>query len=275
MAGFAHSARARRRALGVAIVAVPLVVVVLVVLLIPNHTPTNAEPRGDEGPAQLASKTPPVRLETADRRAINVLLDRFMPAALTRHDPATAWALAGPELRSGSTLAGWRAGTSPVPYYPVSEKNFHHWQTIEVGRRSVVFNILVHAVPSAHLGAYVFSGEVVKRDDRWLVNRMYTIAIMNQVTRTTREVGPADFKAPPPTSQTPSEKAVIGHLGIVPVVLIVGLVLLIPLGLALVTLFRARRWKRRVRASGRTELPPLPSGYGSGYSEKKEFASER
>jgi hypothetical protein len=103
---------------------------------------------------------------------------------------------------------------------------------------------------------------------------MYTIAIMNPVTRTTREIGPADFKAPPPTSQTPSGKAVIGHLGIVPVILIVGLVLLIPLGLALVALFRARRWRRMVRAGGRTELPPLPSGYGPGYTEAKEFASE-
>ena len=275
MPGFPESPRARRRALGATIVGVPLVVILLIVLLIPNHTPTAGEPQGDEGPAQLAAVTPPVRLKAADRRAINVFLDRFMPAALARRAPATAWELAGPELRSGSTLAAWRAGTTPVPYYPVRETNFHHWQTIEVSRGSVVFNILVHAVPAAHLGAYVFSGQVVKRNGRWLVNRIYTIAIMNPVTRTTREVGPADFKAPPPTSQTPSGKAVIGHLGIVPVISIVGLVLLIPLGLAILALYRARRWRRMVRTGGRNELPPLPSGYDTEYTQAKEFASER
>lgn len=274
MPGFPQSPRARRRALGAAIVGVPLLAVVLIVLLVPNHTPTNSEPRGDEGPAQLATATPPVHLSRADRRAINVLLDRFMPAALTRRDPTTAWKLAGPELRSGSTLAAWRAGTTPVPYYPVLETSFHHWQTIEVGRRYVVFNILVHAVPSAHLGAYVFSGQAVKRRDRWLVNRLYTIAIMNPVTRTTREIGPADFKAPPPTSQTPSGKPLIGHVGIIPAISVIGLVLLIPLALGIGALFRARRWRRRVRASGRTELPPLPSGYGPGYTETQDFAPE-
>ena len=118
-----------------------------IALLIPNHKPANPEARGAQGSAQLAAAGPKARLLPADRRAINVLLDRFMPAALTRRDPAAAWALAGPELRSGSTLAAWRAGTSPVPYYPVLEKSFHHWQTIEVGPRYVIFNILVHAVP--------------------------------------------------------------------------------------------------------------------------------
>jgi hypothetical protein len=270
MRGFIESPRAKRRARWAIAAGIALAAVLAIALLIPNHKPANPEARGAQGSAQLAAAGPKARLLPADRRAINVLLDRFMPAALTRRDPAAAWALAGPELRSGSTLAAWRAGTSPVPYYPVLEKSFHHWQTIEVGPRYVIFNILLHAVPRSHLGSFVFSGEVVKRGGRWLVNRIYTIAIMNQEPSKTHEVGPADFKAPPPTSQTPSSSPALGNLGIVPVVLIIGLVLLIPLGLGIGAFVRARRWRRMIRASGRTELPPLPTGY----AESQKFASK-
>jgi hypothetical protein len=270
MPGFVQSPRARRRARWAIGGGIALAAVVAIALLVPNHKPANPDARGAEGSAQLATAGPKKHLSPADRHAVNVLLDRFMPAALTGRDPATAWALAGPELRSGSTLAAWRAGTSPIPRYPVLEKTFHHWQTIEVGRRYVIFNILLHAVPSAHLGSFVFSGEVVKRNGRWLVNRIYTIAIMNQEPSKTHEIGPADFKAPPPTSQTPSGSPALGNIGIVPVVSIIGLVLLIPLGLGIGAFVRARRWRRMVRASGRTELPPLPTGY----AESQKFASK-
>ena len=191
------------------------------VVLIPSHQAANPKPTGNEGPAQLAAVTPRLRVSTADRHAIDQLLDRFLPAGLTRRSPATAWALAGPELKAGSTLADWRAGNSPIPYYPVLEKTFHTWRTIDVGPRYVIFNLLVHAQPSSHLGSYVFSGQVVKQGDRWLVNRIYTIAIMNPVTKKTHEIGPADFVAPPPTSQTPNTKRTIG-IGIVPVISILG-----------------------------------------------------
>jgi hypothetical protein len=274
MARFVRSPRARRRLLGAGALGSVLVVVGLVVALVPNYQPKSA-PISD-APAQLAAATPRVHLTAADRRAIDTLLDRFIPAGMERRSPATAWALAGPELKSGSTLAAWRAGTSPVPYYPARETTFHHWQTIDVGPRYVIFNLLVHARPSSHLAPYAFSGQVVKRRGRWLVNRLYTIAIMNPVTRTTREIGPADFAAPAGSSQTPNGKPALGNLGIVPVVSILALILLIPFSLGIVALVRARRWRRLVRASARPGLPPLASRYRAAQDEQQqEIASPR
>jgi hypothetical protein len=58
------------------------------------------------------------------------------------------------------------------------------------------------------------------------------------------------------------------------VVAIFLLVLLIPLTLGVVALLRARRWKRAVRESGRTELPPLPSGYRGTPEEQQKLASQ-
>jgi hypothetical protein len=58
------------------------------------------------------------------------------------------------------------------------------------------------------------------------------------------------------------------------VIAIFAVVLLIPLTLGGVALLRARRWKRAVRASGRNELPPLPSTYRSGSEEQQKLASQ-
>ena len=71
---------------------------------------------------------------------------------------------------------------------------------------------------------------------------------MNPVTREDPEVGPADFVAPPPASQTPNGKQTIG-LGIVPSDRDLSLIVLIPLAFGVVALLRARRWKRMVRSS--------------------------
>jgi hypothetical protein len=261
------SPRVRRRLKWQGAVVTLLVAVAAVVLLMPGRTPPSSAPTRNEGPARLASDTPQVRITKADRRAIDATLDRFLPAAMGRRDATLAWSLAGPELRAGSTLADWRAGSSPVPAYPLRAGTFHDWQTIDTGPRYVIFNLLVHPRPHETIAPTVFSGEVVKSRERWLVNRIYTIAIMNPITRKTHEVGPADFAAPGSKSQ-PAGKQVIGNLGILPIVGILALVLLIPLTLGLLALVRARRWRRRVKDTGRTDLPPLPAGYGAETREK-------
>jgi hypothetical protein len=254
------SPRARRRFRWLAAAAALAVAGVAVALLIPGHKPENAAPAGTEGPAQLAITTR-TRLTAADRRRIDAVFDRFIPAGMERRDPALAWKLAGPELKADSTLADWRRGSSPIPYYQPKEKTFHDWQTIDVGPRYVIFNLLLHPLHPDRIGTYVFSGEVVKPGREWLVNRLYTIAIMNSPQfSTTHEVGPADFAAPGGAGQGSPEN--VKHtLGILPIILILALVILVPLGVGLGALVRARRWRRHVRTTARTSLPPLPSGY--------------
>jgi hypothetical protein len=272
------SPRKRRRLIRLAAFGSVLVAGVAVAVAIPGHGSTPSGPLSNEGPAQLASDTPPTRLTAADRRAINQVLDRFMPAALRREDAALVWSLAGPELKTGSTLAGWRKGDTPVPYYPPRETRFHDWQTIEVGARYAILNLLLHPKPPSKLGDYVFSIEVVKRRSRWLVNRVYTIAIMNPVARAateTHEIGPADFQAPPPSNQPPKGKAALGHSAILIVVFILALVFLIPLTVGGIALIRARRWRRMVRARPESQVPQLPPSYFGAHDEREEARTPR
>jgi cadmium resistance protein CadD (predicted permease) len=53
-------------------------------------------------------------------------------------------------------------------------------------------------------------------------------------------------------------------MNLIPVVSILGLVILIPLTIGIGVALRARRWRKQVRASDRTELPALPARYRSG-----------
>lgn len=271
-----ESPRLRRRLTWVAIAGSLAAAGILVAVLIPGKSPSNGPTTGSRLPAQLAIDTHQ-KLSRADRREIDALLDRFIPAAVARRDLSAAWALAGPEMRSASSLSAFRAGNLPVPSYPANEKNYHHWRAIDVERGSVVLNVLVHPKNPQKLGTWVFSIEVVKPKSRWLVNRIYTIAVMNPPVRpstVTHELGPADYAAPPPTSRTSTTSSPSSHSFLLPVVGIFAIVLLIPLALGAGALLRAHRWRRTVRDSGRTELPPLPSSYRGGAEKQKELASD-
>lgn len=269
-----ESARARRRLLWSAGAGSLLVIGLAIALLMPSSKGANPEPTVDEGPAQLAVDTKG-RLSAADRREIDALLDRFIPAGVARKDPATAWALAGPEMRNGSSLAAWKRGDTPVPYYPAKELNYHHWKAIDVEKDAAILNILVHPQDPKKLGTWVFSIQTIKQGGRWVVNRIYTIAVMNPPERpatVTHELGPADYAAPG-SSPRHNEVAKPHHVGILPIVGILALVLMIPLVLGIVAFRRHRRWQKTVRESGRTELPPLPSTYRREREEDKELAS--
>jgi hypothetical protein len=257
-----ESPRTRRRLVWWAAGAALLAVGATIALAVPNKSP-KVEAATGTAPAQLAVDTKR-HLAGADRRAIDRLLDRFIPAAVDRRDAVTAWELAGPEMRQSSSLAEFRSGASPVPAYPAHETNYHHWRAIDVEKNAVVLNILVHPRNPKKLGDWVFSIQAVKDKGRWLVNRIYTIAVMNPPTRpatVTHELGPADYATPPATQRSTGTATPSSHSYLLPVVGIVALVLLVPLLLGAGALLRARRWRRTVSESGRTSLPPLPSSY--------------
>jgi len=256
-----ESPRARRRFIVLACISVPLVVVIAAFVLIPSHGPSAPGPTGNEGPAQLATANETVKLTRADHRAIDAVLDRFLPDAMERRNTAAGWALAGPEFKTGSTLAEWRHGSLPVPYYRARETTFHNWQTIDSGKGYVIFNLIVHPAKGSKVAPYVFSGEVVKQRGHWLVNRLYTIAIMNKPTKKNPhpEVGPADFSAGLGAA-TNADK--VGHpRRILPVLAVIAAIALVPLSLGGIALLKALRWRRRVRNSGRSEVPTLPDRY--------------
>jgi hypothetical protein len=260
------SPRRRRRLFGLGVVLAVVGAAVLLAVLLPNRAPKEAAPARNAPPAEVVKQSKYV--SPADRREIDSTLDRFIPAALDRRSPETAWSLAGPGLRGGSTLRQWRQGTSSVPYYPARGKTFHNWTTIDAGPDYVDFNLLVHPRKGIHKGAYVFSGSMVKRGGRWLVNGLYTIAIFAAPTKSGRhEVGPADFAAGPAQSSNqagPPQTSGGNRLGdtwLLAAGGVVVLALLFPLGIGIASVLRSRRNRKLYAASAPQTLPPLPSRY--------------
>lgn len=239
------SARARRRLLWALLVALPVTAITLVVLLVPERSSISGGATVDEGPAQVAD-THHYTVTPSDRRRIDTLLDAFIPAAVERRSAVRAWALAGPELHASSSLAAWKAGTSPVPAYSPRGTRFHYWTIVDVGKNDVVFNILLHPKPGKELPSYELSGQVIRRrGGGWLVNRLYTIATFSPPTaRRAVVVGPNDYAAGSGgTAET--SKGRLSRVWLLPVLgVVLGGVLLVPLVLGLGAWTRARRFRR-------------------------------
>lgn len=258
------SPRARRRVVRLGIALAVIGAVAAIAALVRSPKQPSATPSKNAPPAQLVKQS--THVSAADRRAIDRTLDRFVPAALSGTSPATAWRLSGPQLKGGTTLRQWRSGTSPIPHYPARGTTFHNWTTVDSGKGYVDFNLLVHPKHGNNGSSEVFSGQMIKRNGRWLVNGLYTIAVFARPDKHGRhELGPADFAAGQGASQGSQNAAPPttgkGRLGTTWLLVAGGavlLVLLVPLGFLVVSAIRSRRARKRyVRPEPRT-LPPLP-----------------
>jgi hypothetical protein len=217
-----------------------------VVLLVPEQSSIPNDITVDEGPAQLAD-THVYHLHPGDRQKINALLDRFIPAAVERRSAATAWALAGPELRAYSSVAQWRAGNSPVPQYPARGTKFHYWTIVYIGKSEVLFNILLHPRAGVTVPSYELAGQVIRHGTGWRVNRLYTIATFSHPSaKRTQVVGPNDYAAPSDSASPATQHARLSPYYATPLLLIFGGAVLVPLGFGLAAVMRARRFRRAI-----------------------------
>ena len=260
MPRFVHSPRIRRRLFWIALAVAAAGTAGGLIAAIPSPKHENVNPTGNEGPAQTVAQSN-VPLTRNDRGQIEQLLARFVPAAVGRQSATTAWALAGPELKASSTLAQWKKGVSPVPAYPVREKSFTGWPVVDSEKNAVTLSLLVHPkAGSGDLGDYTFSVQAIRRSGRWLVNRLYTIAINHPVRNGKHELGPADFNAPAGSSGAPApvSKPRLGSSWLLPLIGLLSLAFVIPITVGGTVFVRSRR---RRRQQPRESLPRLPSSY--------------
>ena len=260
MLRFVQSPRKRRRIFWLTLVLVAGGIAAALILSIHSPKVENVNPTGAEGPADTVSAGN-VPLTRSDRQAIDALLAKFMPAAVGRQSATTAWALAGPELKAASTLAQWKKGISPVPAFPVREKTFTGWPTVDVEKNTVVLSLLVHPKAGQEkLGDYTFAVQAIRSGGKWLINRLYTIAINHPVRNGQHEIGPADFQAPGGTAQPSQAKPRVSSSWLIPIVAILSVALVTPLVIGSVLFVRSRRRKRGLAEQ---EMPSLPSSHRS------------
>jgi len=243
------SPRKRRRLTYLAVLTAVALAVVGIVWLVPEPKQPNTHPDGTEGPAVLARPIN-THVSAARRRAIDATLDRFIPAAMARQSMSTAWKLAGPELKSGSTLSQWLKDSSPIPYYPVGGTKFHNWATLDADQHDVDFNLLVYPRQGAKMSPWLLSGEMVLVGKQWRVNRLYTVASMEPDDS---PLGFGSNKIP----ELPAPKSLIAEKWLLSIVALITMAVLFPLAFGVGSYVRGSRARRNYGSNSRA-LPPLP-----------------
>jgi hypothetical protein len=141
-------------------------------------------PHGGAAPQSFSSNSGPpapterqVPLAGADRKAINALLDRFVPAAIERRHPLAAWELAAPSMRGQVTRRQWAAGNVPVMPYPARGTRFHDWTVAYSYADRVGLDLGLRPRPGARIGVADFPIEVRRYGRRWLIYSIYARVI--------------------------------------------------------------------------------------------------
>lgn len=235
------SHRWRRRLAWAGLALVLVVALVAAILSLPRHGRLLTETFSDE-PSQVVVSEKPVPVTPAMRRQVNETLVRFVATAVTRKDPVAAWELSTAAMKAGTTRADWARGDLPVFPYPAIPAQARSWTVLSSVKNDLVADLVLQPPKGSKRGPVEFNVELKAvgsgRARRWLVDSF--IAIRTYDTSAASKPKPVK---PLPANAKPNYPK--GRLSpawfLVPGVLL-GLLVLVPVGFAIVN------WRRGVRA---------------------------
>jgi hypothetical protein len=170
VSGRLSSYRFRRRLLWLGLAAVALGSAALVSILFWNTGPLKDE-HFSGGSAQVYVEPTVTKLTPEEQQAIVAIAKRFVSMAVTRDDPESAYDLAGPNMRTGTTRASWKTGEIPVVPFPVDTAR---WRVDYSYEDEVGLEVYAWPEPDAGLQPTLFMMSLVavgKGDARhWLVD---------------------------------------------------------------------------------------------------------
>ena len=192
-----RSPRARRRAWWAAglLALAGLVVVLQEALPQGGSFPDTSRP----GRPQIVYAPPTVPLTTERRRAINAVLDAFVPAAVERRDPVQALSLVTPAFRAGISRKDWARGKLPVLPYEARGAHFHGWTLDYSLPREVSVDVMLQPAATEKRGAIAFTAVFKQQRGNWLVDEFIPAATFAPANAdTSRILAQPDFKPSTP-----------------------------------------------------------------------------
>ncbi len=199
----------------------------------PAATP---EPAAPQQQVETFGRRVPVTPQT--RREVNAVLAKFVRHAVARERPEEAWDLATPALKAGQTRAQWRRGDVPVYPFPARVEEARGWYVLESYEDDLLVTLVMHARTGKRAIAYqVELKRVGDGDDRrWLVDAFVPERVYTPPSGTARpERGAAGEPPSAPSARLSAWWFVVPGI-------LLSLIVLVPLGVALVS------WRRGVRA---------------------------
>jgi hypothetical protein len=246
------SPRARRRFVWLSAILVAAAITGIVFALLPNSKGGfKGAPSG--GPVQIIRTQRQVPVSTSTRAEVNALFDRFVPAAVGRHDPAAAYDLVTPALKTGSTREQWRTGDIPVSPFDAGGTTFHGWSVVTSYPTQLTLDLTLQP-RNPKEGPASFTVYLERVKGRWLVDEFYRRTAYGPSAAPTR---PTETTA----TKTHGETRAKGRLGAIWFLVPLGflsLIVIVPAILFFKGWFEDRRVQRRFRNELGRELPPLP-----------------
>ena len=192
-------------------------------------------------PNIVVQSHPAVRLAASDRKVILETARQFVLTGVQRKRPEQAWFLASPALRAGTTRAEWKAGTLPLPPYPVSRArwNFAYAVAGEVGLDVYVESSDPQIGPLTHRLTLVRNTQVNGRD--WLVDGWSSMSVSSGGSIGASPADEAAAAFAPDAADSPIPKP--SSFWLLTPLAILLLAMLAPLAIVL----RSQRAERRIR----------------------------
>jgi hypothetical protein len=240
------SYRWRRRLawIGAALLCVVGIVVAVFALPKSNGKKYNIEPTGTEAPQTVQQIVKQVRLTPADRRAVNRTLVAFVRNGVTRANPAAAWDLATPAMRSATSHKDWNNGQLPVLPFPAKIDDQPSWNVLTSYPGDVTIDLLLQPKRGSKRGPIAFAVELKKsKSKQWLVDSM----IPEQGFEPTPSGSGKGTKSAAREEPTTSSRSGNNWLYVVPGALL-ALIVVVPLFVLLNNWRKHRAIERRYRA---------------------------
>jgi hypothetical protein len=239
------SHRWRRRLARIAAALVVVLGVVAVILVVPaGHKARPDELGGVTGKIEPPEDVAEIPVTAAERRAVNETLRAFVATAVTRDDPAAAWRLVTPAMRTGITRDEWNRGELPVVPYPVRVPKELDWAVVTSYPRDLTLDLVLQPKRGSGRGAASFFVELKQsRRGRWLVDSMYAEDVFGG--------GSAAPKPKPTTSASDEPLGPHGQLSPLWIAVPIGLlalVFVVPAAIGIFSWRRQRAIDRRYRS---------------------------
>ncbi len=103
--------------------------------------------------------------------AVRPLVRRFVATAVARKDLAAAYAISGPAIRQGETLAQFAAGSIPVVPYAIDATSSVTFLRVDESQPASARLEVFLATPDRAVNSpHTFFVDLIKRRGRWYVN---------------------------------------------------------------------------------------------------------
>jgi hypothetical protein len=235
-----QSPRVRRRAVSAGSLAAAITLTAVAIMLLPSHA--KPPPLVQLTGAGVVARTPQsVALKARDRRAIDRLLDVFVPAAVERRAPLRALPFVTRTFRAGVTRSQWAAGNVPVLPYHARGETFHSWLLGYSHPGEVSVDLLLQPAPRETLGALAFTAVVKRVHGRWLIDSFVPAASFAPERKSPRILAQPDFT---PNAVSGHDRARLDARWLLVPLAVLSLIVLVPLAFIVAHWRRGRRaWK--------------------------------